>query len=903
VADLRAALQAALGDRYRLERELGRGGMATVYLAQDLRHDRPVALKVLHPELATSLGPERFQREVRLAARLQHPHILSIHDSGEVPGDASTPPLLWFAMPFIEGESLRDRLTRERQLPLDDALRIGREAADALEYAHRHGIIHRDIKPENILLTGSHALVADFGIARALADGQADGRLTETGTTLGTPAYMSPEQAAGERAIDRRSDVYSLGCVIYETIAGEPPFTGPTAQAIMARRFTEAPRPLRQLRETVPPAIEAAVAKALAKSPADRFGSAAEFARALAEVAPSRTGETTTPAAAVPTVTPVSTPVTAAPTIAGPAATRRRFPVATAMALGFLLGLGVLFGWLRSHGRADDTPAGVKRLAVLPFENLGSSEDEYFADGVTDEVRGKLAALSGLQVTARSSSGQYKKSTKSPQEIGRELGVDYLLTGTVRWEKAAGGSRVRVSPELIKVGTAATTWQQPFDASITDVFQVQADIAGRVAEALDVALGAPQKQTLAEKPTENLPAYEAFLKGEEASAAMASADPREIHRAADYYSQAVALDSTFVQAWVQLSRAHSNSYNVGTPTPEDAAGARDAAARAEHLAPGRPETQLALGDYRQFVLADNQAALAAYEAGLAKAPSNAELLTAAARAEQSLGRWESSTERFAKAGALDPRAVLTARRQALNLLWLRRYPESEAAANRGLAVAPNTLLLYTSKAMIWLAQGDLARAQEVIRKIPPDVDPTAVVSNLATYWDLFWILDEQQQQLLLRLPPSAFDDDRGAWGTAKAAVYHLRGDSARARAYADSAVAAYTEQIKATPDNPQLYVLLGTMLAYLGRKDEAIRQGKRSLELAPISKDAYGGAYDQHQLARIYILVGEPDKALDQLEPLLKIPYYLTPAWLKIDPTFDPLRKNPRFLKLIGGTQ
>jgi tetratricopeptide (TPR) repeat protein len=205
--------------------------------------------------------------------------------------------------------------------------------------------------------------------------------------------------------------------------------------------------------------------------------------------------------------------------------------------------------------------------------------------------------------------------------------------------------------------------------------------------------------------------------------------------------------------------------------------------------------------------------------------------------------------------------------------------------------------------MIWLAQGDLARAQELIRKIPPDVDPTAVVSNLATYWDLFWILDEQQQQLLLRLPPSAFDDDRGAWGTAKAAVYHLRGDSARARAYADSAVAAYTEQIKATPDNPQLYVLLGTMLAYVGRKDEAIRQGKRSLELAPISKDAYGGAYDQHQLARIYILVGEPDKALDQLEQLLKIPYYLTPAWLKIDPTFDPLRKNPRFLKLIGGTQ
>ena len=282
MADLRTTLQAAVADRYRLERELGRGGMATVYLAQDLRHDRPVALKVLHSELAASLGPERFQREIRMAARLQHPHILSIHDSGEVPGNASTPPVLWFAMPFVEGESLRDRLTRERQLPMDDAVRIGREAADALEYAHRHGIIHRDIKPENILLSGDHALVADFGIARALA-GPTESQLTETGTTLGTPAYMSPEQAAGERAIDHRSDIYSLACVLYEALAGEPPFTGPTAQSIMARRFTETPRLLREVRETVPEGVERAVAKALAKSPADRFGSAAEFGRALAE--------------------------------------------------------------------------------------------------------------------------------------------------------------------------------------------------------------------------------------------------------------------------------------------------------------------------------------------------------------------------------------------------------------------------------------------------------------------------------------------------------------------------------------------------------------------------------------------------------------------------------------------
>ena len=391
MADLPTALAAALQDRYRIERELGRGGMATVYLALDLRHDRPVALKVLHPGLA-NLGDDRFQREIRLAARLQHPHILTVYDSGEATGR------LWFTMPYVEGESLRGRLARERQLPVEDAVRIAREAAQALQYAHEQGVVHRDIKPENLLLTrDGNTLVADFGIARAVSGG--DSRLTETGLAIGTPAYMSPEQAAGDPTLDARSDIYSLAAVLYEMLAGEPPYTGATTQAILARRLTEPAPSVRAVRPNVSEGVDQAIRKALAAVPADRFSSAAQFGQALG-------GSGTAPA---PTVVTGAEPTRPAPPTA-PAATtadrrpQRRAPLAAVLVLGILIGLGVLFAWRRSQGDRSGATGGSRVLAVLPFENLGDSADAYFADGVTDEVRTKLAKVAGLDVIARGSS-------------------------------------------------------------------------------------------------------------------------------------------------------------------------------------------------------------------------------------------------------------------------------------------------------------------------------------------------------------------------------------------------------------------------------------------------------------------------------------------------------------------
>ena len=853
--------------------------MATVFLAQDLKHKRPVALKVLHPELAASLGPERFQREIEFAARLQHPHILTVLDSGETAGQ------LWFTMPYIEGETLRTRLTRERQLAVEDAVQITGDAAQALQYAHEHGVVHRDIKPENILLADRHALVADFGIGKAL--GAEGAELTDTGLALGTPKYMSPEQVTGEKNIDGRSDVYSLGCVLYEMLAGEPPYTGPTAQAIMAKRLAE-PVPRLSTLRSVPAPIEQAVTKALARCPADRFGTAADFARALEaggradgqmDVARGAGAAETALLPARPPARPIVRPLTAA------------------LAVGLLLGLGILFAWRRSHPAAEREPGSIKAVAVLPFENLGSADDEYFSDGITDEVRGKLASLPGLQVTARSSSFEYKDTKKQPREIGRELGVEYLLTGTVRWEKGAAGNRVRVSPELIEVATGASKWQQPFDASVTDVFQVQADVAARAADALNVALGAQQRRALAAKPTASLAAYDAFLKGE-AAGGVSNPWFGSMQRASALYEQAVALDSTFVQAWAQLARVRAWLYFRAQLA--DVAAARHAAERARALAPNRPEGHLALGDYF-YTVGDVPRALQSYQEGLKLAPANADLLGGSALAEAGLGRWQAALGHGERARELDPRSAPVAQQIVVILVRLRRYPEALVAADRALALAPHDLSVIQAKAQVYLGQGDLAGARAVLRAVPSTVEPTALVAWLATYEDLYWVLDDEQQRLLLRLPPSAFGDQRSIWAIVRAQAHYLRGERAQARIYADSARLQFEEQLRSVPEEPQRRAFLGLALAYMGRKAEAIATGERATSMRPISADGVLGPYIQHQLARIYILVGEPEKALDQLEPLLKIPYYLSPGWLRIDPTFASLRGKPRFEKLVAG--
>jgi len=552
MTSLRETVSQAIGDRYVIERELGRGGMATVFLARDVKHRRQVAVKVLRQDVSAVLGAERFLREIEIAAGLQHPHILPLHDSGELDG------ILFYVMPYVEGESLRSRLAREGTLSVQDALLITREVADALAYAHERRVIHRDIKPENILLSGPHAVVADFGIARAITSAGATS-ITNTGIVVGTPAYMSPEQVAGDQSLDGRADIYALGCVLYECLTGQPPFSGASAAAVLAQQLTGAPPDVRRTRSDVSAAIQGALHRALAKNPAQRFASAADFAAALSGGGLS----------------------THTPTRGWRARLKTRGAAVAFVAAVTAAAVGGAYA--RRAFRTSSAP--IHSLAVIPFENESPErENEYFADGMTEELIGAFRRIAGLRVPPRSSVFAFKGSKLSAREVGRRLKVDMVLDGSV----VRSSGLVRVRAELVDVAADTTIWAESYRDTLADPFAVQDTLASRIVARLGPRLNSAATTSLLRRGTSDREAYLLYLKGRYA---MVPRTHEGLMRAIDFFQQAVARDTTYTLAYSGLADSYGlvAGYSGALSPAEGFGRARVAANRALSLDAASPE--------------------------------------------------------------------------------------------------------------------------------------------------------------------------------------------------------------------------------------------------------------------------------------------------------------------------
>ncbi|HVF16024.1 MAG TPA: protein kinase, partial [Steroidobacteraceae bacterium] len=656
-------LQAALASKYDLERELGRGGMATVYMARDLRHDRNVAIKVLRDEVVESLARDRFIRETQLAARLNHPHVLPLYDSGEADGT------LYFVMPLMQGQTLRDRLDADGQLPIDAVLKLAIEVADALDYAHRHGVVHRDIKPENILLHEGHAIIADFGIGKAIADAQSgDTTLTQMGVIVGTPAYMSPEQASGD-VLDHRTDYFSFGCVLYEMLTGILPFKGGSAHATIASRMIDTPREVTELRDVVPVTLSNTVLRLLAKDPAHRFTTGTQLISAL-------------------TSQNVSAPVASA----------------------------------------------TKSIAVLPFINLSASaDDEYFADGITEEIINVLSQHKRLRVAARTSCFAFKGTTDDPRLIAERLGVRTVLEGSVR----RAGSRLRVTAQLINASDGCHLWSERFDREMTDVFALQDDIASAIGNKLELSLlgdasvnrGGPR----------HIGAYELLLRGR---VLIAQRGP-SIIPATHCFEQALALDPELAEAHALLADAQRLVAIYGmAPTSDVIPRARAAANRALALDPRQVEALATLANISAVFDWNWAAARAFTERALAIAPLHVRALV------------ESGFVESYRHGATD-----ASRRHALEDL------------ERGTSIDPLNAWAFALRA--W-SHSSVADHEEAVRlaRHAIDLDPAAFTGR----WALVWTLAAagRDQEALDAAEPALTMSGRGVRILCEMAASHAR---------------------------------------------------------------------------------------------------------------------------------
>ena len=683
--DLQERLQSALRTRYRLDREVGRGGMATVYRAEDLKHRRPVAVKVLHPHLTSNLGAERFLREIGIAARLSHPHILTLIDSGESEG------IFYYVMPFVQGESLRERLAREGRLPVEAALEITRRVGAALAYAHAQGVVHRDVKPENIMLHEGEPMVTDFGIAKAITAGSAES-LTQTGASIGTPAYMSPEQAAGTRDLDARSDEYSLACMLHEMLAGEPPFAGGSPQALIVKHVLEPAPSVRARRPDVPEAVEQALLRALAKEPEERWGTVLDFTHALSlPVAVTPPDQTTTP-----------------------------------------LNL-----------------AGAPRsIAVLPFVNMSADpENEYFTDGVAEEIINALSKVQALRVASRTSSFAFKGKSEDIGEIGRKLRVATVLEGSVR----KAGSRLRVTAQLVSVADGFHLWSERYDRQLEDVFEIQDEIAGSIVRALQVVLSDTERKAIGEAPRAQVEAYDFYLRGRQFFHQFRGSGMQFARR---MFERAMEIDPGYARAYAGAADCCSFLYMYWDASRTNLDQADAYSRRALELGPEIAEAHasrgLSLSLSRRHEEAERE-----FETAIRLDPKLYEAHYFYARAEFQQGKYEEAVREYMAASRVRPEDYQALLLVDSPLTSLGRIEEARAACRKGVEVAMRHLelnpddarALYLSAASL-MHLGERERALDLAARAQAlDPEDTSVLYNVACVYAIGGEVDKAVRSL------------------------------------------------------------------------------------------------------------------------------------------------------------
>jgi TolB-like protein/Tfp pilus assembly protein PilF len=854
---------------------IGRGGMGVVYLAHDTKLKRSVALKSMPARLANDATARmRFRREGELLASLNHPNIAVIHDIvEEEPG--------YFVLEYVPGETLAERSARGPLAP-EQVLSIGRQIAEAIAAAHEKGVIHRDLKPGNIKLTPEGRVkVLDFGLARLVGpEGESqETTVTQGGRIAGTPAYMSPEQARG-KPVDHRTDIWSFGCILYQMLTGRLPFEGETATDTLAHIIEREPD-WEALPPGTPANLRALLHRCLEKDLEKRLGDITEAAAAMNEA--STAG--------------VTRPVTAR-------AKARR--IALAMGAVTLVALGLVAVRFALQGPAPSSPEET-RLVVLPFKNLGPAEEQWRADGITDEIQTRLGPIRNLAIIGSYSASQYKDKGTNPRQIGKELDVDYILEGSVQSERSPqANALVRMRVRLVRASDAAQIWAESYDDDMSNVLRRQSDIAEKVAQALDITLLEPERQALTYGYIDNAEAFACFRQGHEDLTRVGGREGNA--KAIEMFEKAIALEPNYAEAHASLSNALTNMYWVHGRKQGLLPRAKEAAERAIQLAPDLPAGHVVLARYYYQGCYDYENALKEYSIALRSHPNHVHALAWMGFTQRRMGRFEEALPNLLRAAELDPLDRRYPDSIGHTLVLLEKYEEADRYYEQAIRMDPDAAGPYCRKAELYVIwQGDTQKARDTLDRAlraNKELASDPYIFDVLFYAD---ICDRDFEAAIERLVQRSEDFDNMSWYIPNdlrlAEVYGYVGREDLERAHYQLAADTLEKRLAEDPDYPGIHRVhssLGRAYAGLGRAQEAIYEGLRGVECLPITKDAMNGTLRLEDLARIYVMVGKYEDAIDILEQLLSRPSELSVARLRLDPVWEPLGKHPRFQRLLA---